>query len=142
MLVVFAALFAWTAYRAGGIKHALAYYRRNAEYKDWLPLLYIPALIMLVLSLPARAEPVTYLDYTSVHAGIEVPIGSGASVFCRPQSDSIDDRVSSNLGITQHLVGWHDIDVVAAYTHHSCAIDKDQNLWDGVGLHVRWTHYW
>lgn len=145
VLLVFAYLFTLTAFKVGGFKEMLAYYQRNPEYKDWLGLLWVPTLIMFVAALlsgQAQAQSFTYLDFTRVHAGMEIPLEGGATQFCKPSASSVENRQASNLGVTQHLIGWYDVDVVAAYTHHSCAIDSDQDVYDGVGFHITWTHHW
>lgn len=148
MLMVFVFLFIRTAIRAGGFKEMIAYYKLHRTYRDWLPLLWIPTALMTLLLLVAtvtradEASDISWLNYTSIHAGLEVPVRSGPSTICKWQLDSVDNRLTSNLGLTQHLVGWYDIDIVASYTHHSCAIDGDWNLYDGVGVQAVWTHYW
>ena len=83
----------------------------------------------------AQAEEVRYFTHTTIFAGLD----STQKVSPQCYAGDVNDRLTSNLGVQQHLVGYKDIDLYAKYQHHSCATNQDSNGYDAVGLGVSWT---
>jgi len=79
----------------------------------------------------------TFFNYTSVSLGIDHTF----KVSPQCVEGGTDDRLTSNLGITQNI--WQSYnkvhDISLAYLHHSCVFGKDRNGYDGLGLKYNWT---
>lgn len=97
----------------------------------------VPLLLALALTFfysQARAG-ISYVDHTIIYAGLDGT--AKQSPQCR--SDGMNDRLTSNLGVKQHLIGYKDVSIYGSYTHHSCAVNRDRNSYDGFGLQVQWV---
>lgn len=131
-----AAMIALTIYRTGSIVGMIDYYARSGALTHFV-IVFVLAMAGAMLS---KASASTF-EYTEIYAGLESPI-IGASVQCTPGSGP-DDQWTSNLGVAQHLWSPHrDVDLLAQWTHHSCAIGDDRNVSDTYGLSVRWKIQW
>jgi hypothetical protein len=135
-------MLAITARKLGGFSQALAYFRDTENGSIFgivlggvIAPVVLAAIFTLIYSVlnPANAQP-RYLEKTVVFAGLE------ATQKVSPQcyDGGVNDRLTSNLGVQQYLVGYKAIDLVANYTHHSCAINRDRLGYDALGLQVRW----
>lgn len=82
-----------------------------------------------------NAAEVKYFNGTTIFAGID------RTIKISPQcvSNNIDARLTSNIGIRQNFVTYKDIDVTGQYTHHSCAVGVDKDVYDGFGVTLQWT---
>ena len=94
----------------------------------------IAGLVTLAYSSTAKAE-VRFLEETSIFAGLESTLKTSPMCY----SDGVDDKLTSNLGIRQHLVGYKDINLNLQYTHHSCAVNRDSKAYDAFGVQVEWS---
>tara|TARA_R110000851_G_scaffold47459_1_gene115241 strand:- start:50 stop:571 length:522 start_codon:yes stop_codon:yes gene_type:complete len=78
----------------------------------------------------------TWLNDTSVRLGLDWTLKQ--SPQCK--SGGIDEKGTSNLGITQNI--WQSADKQfrwnLGYTHHSCFLGADRNGYDGFGTEVEW----
>lgn len=83
----------------------------------------------------ASAEEVRYLQYTQIYAGLESTQKQSPQCY----NDGVNDRLTSNLGVNQHLIGYRDIDVFGTMRHHSCASSMDRESYDAIGMFVTWT---
>lgn len=83
----------------------------------------------------ASAEEFRYLQYTQIYAGLEHSQKLSPACY----EGGVNDRLSSNLGLRQHLIGYKDIDVLGQYHHMSCATNRDREGTDALGLTVTWT---
>lgn len=83
----------------------------------------------------AQADEVRYFTHTTIFAGLD----STQKVSQQCYAGDVNDRLTSNLGVQQQLIGYKDIDVYAKYTHHSCATGRDNQGYDAIGLGVSWT---
>ena len=138
LLILCAFALALTFARVGYSVIALKkYYKLKPTYKDWfvaggfaLGVVFALALLNKAIAADYQAE---WLEFTEVYFGLDV---QRESPVCNPAS--IDDILSSNLGITQQIVGTKlpvgRLDTVIQYTHHSCAIGSDTNVYDGFGV--------
>lgn len=81
-------------------------------------------------------KPVRWFGYTELFAGVDYT--KKPSPSC--EEDSIDNRLTSNIGVRQHVATWRGIDVVGQYTHHSCVIGEDDRQYDSFGAQLvyRW----
>jgi hypothetical protein len=112
--------------------------RRNL--KDWgfaLVLICLFALFALVNF--ARADEWRTLEYTEAYLGIDWQLRDD-NPQCYP--DGTDDRITSHGGLTQHLIGIGAADLELVYTHHSCAINSDRFVYDGLGVRVTYKIHW
>lgn len=77
-----------------------------------------------------------WFDDAGVYVGLDYT--NGSSPQC---SEAIfEDRGTSNLGAWMNI--WkskNDIfSVDAKYTHHSCYLGKDENIYDAAGIQIEW----
>jgi signal transduction histidine kinase len=93
----------------------------------------IAGLVTLVYSSTSNAQ-VRILDSTTIFAGLESTFKTSPMCY----SDGVDDKLTSNLGVRQHVVGYKDINLNLQYTHHSCAINRDSKAYDAVGVQIEW----
>ena len=83
----------------------------------------------------ASADEVRYFTHTQIFAGVENT--QKVSPMC--YEGGVNDRLTSNLGVRQHLLGYSDVDVYAQFTHHSCATNRDLHGYDAYGIQATWT---
>lgn len=110
--------------------------------KGALPSLLLAVVVVIGLFLSisvAHAEDryeTKWFDYTELFAGVDYTKKSSPSC----DLGGVDDRLTSNLGVRQHIVTWKKVDVVGQYTHHSCAIGEDDRQYDALGAQLvyRW----
>lgn len=78
----------------------------------------------------------TWFNDASVFMGIDRT--KGVSPQC--WSGGADDKSTSNLGARLNV--WQNpsgnVRVNAKYTHHSCALNRDRNGYDAVGIELEW----
>jgi hypothetical protein len=82
----------------------------------------------------------TYLNSATVYSGIDYSVAR-PSPQCT--SEGVDDRSTSNLGLKVNLFSTTDgkSKTNLKYTHHSCAFNPDQNLYDAVGIEFEYE-FW
>jgi len=90
--------------------------------------------ILIILSISAVKAETRWLGDTVVFIGMENT--KKVSPMC--YEGGIDDRLTSNLGASQHLLGYGNVDLIAQYTHHSCAINRDTKSYDAIGLRLEY----
>jgi hypothetical protein len=83
----------------------------------------------------ASADEVRYFTHTQIFAGVENT--QKVSPMC--YESGVNDRLTSNLGVRQHLLGYTDVDLYAQFTHHSCATNRDLQGYDAYGVQATWT---
>ena len=83
----------------------------------------------------ASAEEPRYVTHTQIFAGVENTFKTSPQCY----SDGVNDRLTSNIGVRQHLIGYADVDLYGQYTHHSCAISRDLYGYDAYGISAVWT---
>ncbi len=106
----------------------------------------VAAIVLSLLPGKAEAMPQTkyghnqYLAYTEVFAGLDYT--KKQSPMCDPGTP--DDRLTSNLGISQNLYLSYDerFDLSANFTHHSCAVNGDWLQYDAQGLKATYRVWW
>lgn len=117
----------------------LKHLKANGAYTGIQAVLYAVLLLGIVFtflySQKSEAKEFSYFEYTAIYAGLDYDVKS-TPVFCY-QGD-VNDRLTSNVGLRQHLVSKNNISVLANYTHHSCALNKDKPTYDAVGLQLEW----
>jgi len=129
--------------RTGGVSGFKAYFTtgegKGAAASALLAIAVIAGIVLAMYSVSSHAEKNKWFQYTDVYFGVDYTKKQS------PQCDSggADDRLTSNIGIRQHVVELaDDVDLLASYTHHSCVIGKDRNGYDGVGAAVNWRFNW
>lgn len=74
-------------------------------------------------------------------AGVFIGLDSTFKQSPQCQSNTVDERGTSNLGVWGNL--WQSdskrVQVNLKYTHHSCALGADRNGYDAAGVELRWT---
>ena len=83
----------------------------------------------------ASAEEFRYATHTQIFAGLDNTFKTSPQCY----AGGVNDTLTSNLGVRQHLIGYADIDLYGQYTHHSCATNQDRYGYDAYGLQVTWT---
>jgi len=83
----------------------------------------------------ASADDVRYFTHTQIFAGVEN--AQKVSPMC--YEGGVNDRLTSNLGVRQHLIGYADVDLYAQVIHHSCATNSDRFGYDAYGIQATWT---
>jgi hypothetical protein len=130
-------VFLRTCFVLGDVKSAITYYKENSVWKDWRIfggiISAIVTLLFILYSPKSDAAELTYFEYTQVYVGLDFQIQAEAPE-CLP--GSIEDNITANGGIRQHLIGmnygWWRVDFTGGYLHHSCAIGKDDKVYDAV----------
>ena len=135
------ALYAITAATVGwNPKTVMAHLKSNGASGGIKAVIIASILLGIILTVAynkaSASDEFRYLTHTTVFAGLDYDVKS-TPVFCY-QGD-VNDRLTSNVGIKQHLIGRGGIDILAQYTHHSCALNKDKPTYDAVGVMIEWT---
>ncbi len=130
--------------KTGSLANAIAHYR-NTENGSLtgivlaafvFPSVMAGALTLLYWAIgTASAEEPRYLTHTTVFAGLDNTFKTSPQCY----AGGVNDTLTSNLGLQQHLIGYGDVDLYAKYQHHSCATNQDSNGYDAYGLGVSWT---
>ena len=139
-------LFVWTWIVKGSFDKAKEHWKTKQLFGDMKPLLWLPALAVLILTLifspDAAAEDkieVTYLNWVEAEAGLDWQVGDIAFVQCVPNETDNLDKLGSNLGAKLNLIEVDkSIQINTKYTHHSCAVETDHLVYDAVGLQIVW----
>lgn len=107
-------------------------------HKDIIAVILVVILLGSLLTAGYKAfasEPEwDYLRETTIFVGIDRDIHS--KVFC--ELDGVDDRLTSNVGVRQHLISRDNVSAILQYTHHSCALNRDAPTYDAVGIIFEW----
>lgn len=136
MLAILSGLFIVVMTKVGFSYTALKDYIMKTENKSIkkasagiIGAMLIVALAVFSFGNVVKAEGV-WFNTGSVFIGVEQT--SGASPFCT--SEGVNDKLTSNLGadIQVYKNGNHSISGV--YTHHSCALNPDINVYDAIGF--------
>ena len=110
---------------------------RNA-HKDIIAVILAVILLGSLLTAGYKAfasEPEwDYLRETTIFVGLDYDIHN--KVFCEPSG--ADDRLTSNVGVRQHLISRDNVSANLQYTHHSCALNRDAPTYDAVGIIFEW----
>lgn len=82
----------------------------------------------------ARSNEIEWLQSAGIYFGLD---------FTKDQSpqceyDSVDNNGTSNLGAYLNLLSYKNVELDFRYTHHSCALGVDRELYDGIGLNINW----
>lgn len=135
-------LFWWVLHN---VQYNLAAFKRywRTDGAGAIPSLIKALVLILVITfvvffankvLAEERTPPDWFQYTAVYAGLDYT--KDQSPQC--ETNTLDDRITSNIGVRQHIYSWGDVNLVGNYTHHSCAIGADKNTYDAVGLQVEW----
>lgn len=142
ILLFVAFLFAWVLHKVNyNIADFKAYW--GSQGAGAIPSLMKALLLILAVTFIAfignkafaEEEPLPdWFQYTAVYAGLDYTFSQS------PQCElsDIDDQITSNLGIRQHVYSWGNVNLLANYTHHSCAIGRDRNSYDAAGFQIEW----
>lgn len=136
-------LFLWSAKVKGGIKPALKHWKEKRLFRDMTGLIWIPPVLFGLISIAnhAKADELVFFEYLQINAGLEYQIYDKPFTTCEQSSDQLD-QVGSNLGAVLNIAtlksNAYQLSVNSVYTHHSCAVETDYNVYDAVGLQVAW----
>ena len=136
IIAILVALFVYAVYTLGTVGRVIEYFRRvegPGILKGIVAAIVVVCLLAFVAS-RAYAHEWRLLEYTDIHAGIDRT--ARASPNCH--RSGIDDKLTSNVGIKQHIVGRGNVDLLFSYTHHSCVLNVDALGYDGVGFQINW----
>ena len=140
VLITYIVLLGITTKKQGSVKKAIKVLNKEGATKGILmagAVTLILSLLLILIYKPANAAPLdlSYFERTTVYAGLDVDVNH--KNFC--YSGGTNDRLTSNLGVRQHLISVNDIEFLGTYTHHSCALNRDKPTYDAVGLSIEWT---
>lgn len=100
------------------------------------------AVIMFFLPSPAHAQlrvpgvPGTWLNDGSVFAGIDHTFKQSSQCH----AGGYDDRSTSNMGLRVNV--WQSentrLRLNGKYSHKSCALNRDRNSYDALGIELEW----
>ena len=133
-----------TRNKLGSFTAAINHYRNTENGSIFgiiLAAVVFPIVVAGVLTLAywgigkASADEVRYFTHTQIFAGVENT--QKVSPMC--YEGGVNDRLTSNLGVRQHLLGYADVDLYAQFTHHSCATNRDLHGYDAYGIQATWT---
>lgn len=68
-----------------------------------------------------------------VYLGLDAVMHGGITCY----SDATN-KAEANLGFGTNLYARRSWEINAQYSHHSCGFDEDRQIYDGVGLQLRW----
>lgn len=140
MVLVIIGLFGWSWFELKSFKRALNHWKKGRPLKDILPIIYVPVVLMLALTLlfPSKAEAsdFEYLQWFQVDAGLQYQLGDVPFVQCK---EGDFDKLGSDIGLTLNVVEYQDVfEINSTYRHHSCAVGADTQIYDAIGLQVGW----
>lgn len=100
-------------------------------------LVFIVAALVFNALLPSRADAAewVWLEETAIYAGVDYVRDSPQ---CHSEPYSVNDTLTSNIGVRQSIVRVGDVSTLVNYTHHSCAVGADWQGYDGVGIQFEW----
>jgi hypothetical protein len=92
-------------------------------------------LLFLILAAPIFAHSDTrYFTEASVYFGVDYPVKIGHSPQCPPYED--DNRINATAGAKLKIVESDWASFNARYSHASCLLSKDYNMYDAFGVEV------
>ncbi len=129
--------------KLGSFEQAINHYKNteNGTATGIILAVLFPLILAVLLTLAysvigtAKADEVRYFAHTQIFAGVENT--QKVSPMC--YEGGVNDRLTSNLGVRQHLLGYADVDLYAQVTHHSCATNRDLHGYDAYGVQATWT---
>tara|TARA_R110002153_G_scaffold252016_1_gene409685 strand:- start:1556 stop:2020 length:465 start_codon:yes stop_codon:yes gene_type:complete len=127
----------WIAlvFRGVPIGNVIDYFKKNSKIFSGIKFAIIFSIFFVAVGYISGCSTSsgTYLNSATVYSGIDYSL-----VRPSPQctSEGVDDRSTSNLGLKVNLFTSTDrkYKTNLKYTHHSCAFNPDQNLYDAVGI--------
>ena len=131
--------------KTGSLANAIAHYR-NTENGSLagivmaafgFPIIVAGALTLMyfMINEATADDELRYLTHTTLFAGLDNTFKTSPQCY----AGGVNDTLTSNLGVQQHLIGYGDVDLYAKYQHHSCATNQDSAGYDAYGLGVSWT---
>jgi hypothetical protein len=143
ILAVLAYMVYDAAKKKGSLKEAINHFRNTENgsiHGIVLAALVYPIVIagflaFVYFSMNKAEANVRVLDHTVLFAGLDSTWKTSPQCY----AGDVNDKLTSNIGLRQHLLGFKDVDVYTQYTHHSCATNRDRYGYDAFGVGVSWT---
>lgn len=140
--IVLAILLLFTVYKLGGVKKASEYFNS----KDGKGILagigwfILFAFVLIAVSCqPVSAnedEKIDWFAYGKVYIGVD------NTFQVSPQCDpgKVSDKLTSNGGLIVNILQSPDkrFEINSKYTHHSCALNPDNESYDAVGFSLEY----
>lgn len=133
-----------TRIKLGSFEQAINHYK-NTENGSLMGIVFAAVVFPIVMAGAiklaylfigeAHADEVRYFTHTQIFAGLDNTFKTSPQCY----AGGVNDTLTSNLGLQQHLIGYGDVDLYAKMQHHSCATNQDSNGYDAYGLGVSWT---
>lgn len=138
LAILLAAMFSYMLWKLGSPLKWPEYFSTDTGKGILKGIILAPAIIiaigLLLMLLPSKAKAGTWLNDASVYAGIDYT--RKLSPMC--DSNLIDDRGTSNLGVRVNVWQQGAVRVNSKYSHHSCVLGSDNRQYDAIGLEVEW----
>lgn len=131
--------------RFGSIGKAWSYLRRPERKlaRNGIMVFMGGGILVGILSLAfcrdADAAELKWAQYSYIYLGVDYPMLNRPSPQC--WDDGVDNKTTSNGGVTLNGLTYGPLHVNAKYTHHSCAFNSDRNLYDAAGVEVIWYFF-
>ena len=136
MLAMVAALFTYTAIKLGGVKKTITYFKdyHGKGILKGIVAAVIGTILLGVLITYAKDANAEWGGKTGIYLGLERTLQQ--SPQC--EKGAVDDRLTSNLGLTQEFYRSGNVIVSGIFTHHSCALNQDSSSYNAFGLRMEW----
>lgn len=144
VVVGFLILLCWLAFSSRGVgcKGAYQYFKNNKGIMSGVRMALIFTMVFALIGFlgGCATKTGTFFNEAKVYSGIDHTMQK-SSPQCH--SGGLDAKSTSNLGLKLNLFETTDskFKTNVKYTHHSCAFNKDQNLYDAVGVEVEYI-FW
>ena len=103
-------------------------------------LLGVGIIVMLTLFLYVAVATADWFKWTETYIGFDYSLHTNNSICTK--DNLINDRFISNLGVRQAIYSMDNMEVISAFTHHSCFVGKDNLTYDALGLQVKYRIDW
>jgi len=140
-MILLGALIVYAFYKANWSKEQFMKNWVHAEggktsvWKGVSVILIVPIILAGILYAGnSNAADTTYFDSATVFVGIDNTLRP--SPFCK--GGGINNRLSSNIGFVQNMITDDVMNIGLKYTHHSCALNPDDNAYDSLGIVIEW----
>ena len=142
VVVIVVVALGFMAYKIGGIKEAIAYTEQR-EGKGVLGSMFLAigviGVILVVLVALSNEVKAEWFKYTELYAGADYTFKTSPQCIA---GDEIDEYLTSNIGVRQHIYTKDRFSLIGNYTHHSCFIGVDSNGYDGAGIQAVYRVNW
>lgn len=100
----------------------------------WYGVFGAPLVVILLTFVIGKCSAAEWGGEPYLFFGLEQDVTGGLGI-CAPYATN---KWSANVGAGQPIVTWSAGTLNLQWTHHSCAFDDDWDIYDGIGINLRW----